>query len=123
MEWTSIIDMAYDCNISIGTETSTCLVTIQLKDFAGSDLKVKNVVYLYGSSDAYGNAPAVITTVTKGTDGDVLILLATYYWMAISEDDGALDVTVDGNGTTPFYVNVVLPNGKVVTSEAITCTS
>jgi len=123
MEWVTEIGCAYDADITVGTAAATCAVAIQLKDFAGNNLKVKGVFYIYTSSDATGDAPAAITTIAKGTDGDVLILLATYYWMAISEDDGSIDVTVDGATTTTCYLNVVLPNGKVVHSDAITCTS
>jgi len=125
MEWTPIIDSAHHCTIFVGDENGTVDINIQLLDFAGNDLKVKNVVYLYMSAGADGNVlstAAGIDTTSEG-DGDVLELLIDNYWMAISEDDGDIDVTIDGTTSTDYFLNVVLPNGKVVTSEKITFTS
>jgi len=124
MEWTPIIDSAYDCTITPGTATTTCDVTIQLKDFAGNDLTVKNVVYMYVSTDATGDVLTIVDKIdtTAGGDGDILELLTDSYWMAISEDDGDIAVTIEESDDIDIYLNVVLPSGKVVTSAKIEMT-
>lgn len=125
MEWTSIIDSAYDCTITlVGSASTTRAVTIQLLDFAGKDLKVKNVVYMYISTDATGDALTIVDKIdtTSAGDGDVLELLADNYWMAISEDDGDIAVTIEESNNIDVYLNVVLPNGNVVTSALIEMT-
>lgn len=117
MEWTPIIDCAYDCEITLGAVTTTCAVVIQLKDFEGKDLKVKGMVGLYLSSDADGLEKDNIDNIAKGTDGQVWELLADNYYMACSEADGDIDLTLSEAANTDVYLNVVLPNGKIVTSE------
>jgi len=123
MEWTSIVDCAYDCTITVGTATDTCACVIQLLDFAGNDLTVPGTVDIYFTSDADGQVMADVTDCASGTDGDLLELLTDYYFMAVSEADGDIDVTLDGSGADTVYMNVRLPNGKVVISSVITFTS
>lgn len=123
MEWTPIIDRAYDCIITVGTCTTTCAVVVQLKDFEGKDLNVKGTVLIYLTSDADGNTTDNIDNIAAGTDGIVYELLADKVYMAISEDDGDIDLTCTEAADTDVYVNVVLPNGKVVTSTVLDFTS
>ena len=122
MEWTSIVDCAYDCTISLGAATTTCQCSIQLLDFAGNDLAVRGSVTVYTSSDATGDVPVAVTSLAAGTDGGLIATLATYLSTGISETDGDLDVVVDGTGDQDVYLNVVLPNGKIVTSAIIEIT-
>lgn len=124
MEWTPIVDCTYDCTITPGTATTTCDVTIQLLDFAGNDLTVKGVVYMYVSSDATGDTTTIVDKIdiTSAGDGDMLELLADNYWMAVSEDDGDIAVTIEESNDIDIYLNIVLPNGKIVTSAKIEMT-
>ena len=123
MEWTPIVDCAYDCTITVGTATDTCACVIQLLDFAGNDLTVPGTVDIYFTSDSSGQVMADVTDCASGTDGDLLELLTDFYFMAVSEADGDIDVTLDGSGADTVYMNVRLPNGKVVISSVITFTS
>ena len=123
MEWTPIIDCAYDCTISLGTVTTSCAVVVQLKDFEGKDLQVKGMVGLYLSSDADGLEKDNIDNIAAGTDGAVWELLADNYYMACSEADGDIDLTLTEAADTDLYLNVVLPNGKIVTSAIMEFTS
>jgi len=124
MEWTSIQDSAYDADITYTVGTQTCTIQIQLKDFAGKDLTVKGVIHFYISTDATGDALDAVASIASGDDGDILEVLATgQYYMAISEDDGDIDLTVTADANETRYLNVVLPNGKVVHSDAMVFTT
>lgn len=119
MEWTSIVGCAYDCTITVGTITSSGTVTVQLKDFEGNDLKQKGTVLIYLTSDAAGETTDNIDNIAAGTDGIVYELLTDEVYMAISEDDGDIDLTCSEAANVDVYVNVVLPNGKIVTSTVL----
>jgi len=119
MEWTPIVDCAYDCTITVGTCTTTCAVVVQLLDFAGNDLAVKGVVGIYLSSDADGETTSDIDNIATGADGFVYELLADKYYMAVSEADGDIDLTCTEAADVDVYLNVVLPNGKIVTSTIL----
>jgi len=122
MEWSSWIDCAYDCDISVGTITDTGNITIQLKDFEGKNLNVKSRVSMYISSDSDGLTTSTVTSAAAST-GIVNKIYDTYSYEIISETDGSAVITLDGTTNCSRYMNVVLPNGKVVTSGIITFTS
>lgn len=99
-------------------------VAVQLKDVFGNDLSVVGVVHAFFSSDAAGK-DAVTTTLTTdlaiGTDGSCVILLAKSAYLLVSEADGDIDFNlVKDDGAATVYLNLVLPSGKIVTSDAIT---
>ena len=116
MEWVTEEGCAYGATITLGAVTTSCAVVIQLKDYAGNDLAVKGMVGLYLSSDADGETKDNIDNIAAGTDGNVWELLADNYYMACSEADGDIDLTLTEAADTDVYLNVVLPNGKIVTS-------
>ena len=122
MEWTPIIDCAYDCTITVGTVTDTGLVTVQLKDFAGNNLKQISRVTAYISSDAAGLTTSTVTSATVAS-GIQNSIEATKTYEFISEVDGSFSTTLDGTGANSRYLQVCLPNGKVVASPIITFTS
>jgi len=122
MEWTPIVDCAYNCTITVGTCTTTCAVVVQLLDFAGNDLAVKGAVGIYLTSDTDGTKTD-IDNIAAGTDGIVYELEADDYYMAISEEDGDIDLTCTEAADVDVYLNVVLPNGKIVTSTILDFTS
>ncbi len=117
MEWTPIIDCAYDADFTIGSIGATMTCTIQLKDFAGKNLTVKNGIQAYFSTDATGDTVEELgASVVVATHGIVHELRSKYAYLFITEDTGVVAVTVNGDGAVETYLNVVLPNGKVVTS-------
>ena len=122
MEWTSWIDCAYDCDITVGTITGTGNITIQLKDFEGKNLNVISGVHMYITSDTAGLESDTVTSATAST-GIVMELVTDTIWAIISETDGSAVVTLDGVTNESVYANIVLPNGKIVTSGIITFTS
>lgn len=121
MEWTSIVDMAYDASFTI-VSSDPAVVTIQLKDFAGNDLDVASSVMAYVSSTSTGLDPSALSgeiALTSSGDGAVVILLTHYLYQLISEADGDIAVTITDTGTTAQYLTLVLPNGKLVVSTTL----
>ncbi len=126
MEWTPIIDCAYDAVITVGAESSDVITcAIQLKDFAGNDMKVPSCIYAYYSGDAAG-ADIVATTWSgghdNGTDGEYTVGATDGVDMhLISESDGDIDLAItETTATHTGYLVLVMPNGKLVVSDAIT---
>ncbi len=119
MEWTPIIDCAYDATITL-VSSDPAVITIQLKDFEGNDLKVPASVMAWISSTATGIDPSAISgeiALTGSGAGAVLIHLTHYLYQLISEADGDIDVTITDSGTTAQYLTLLMPNGKLVVSE------
>lgn len=125
-----ILDASWHTNVPvhvdfvIGAEGSNkILVSMQLKDGDGVDLAVRGSVFFYLSSDAAGDA--IIGTAPSGgiavkTDGLAIPLVAGKALQLISEADGDVDVELTEAGVYTCYANVVLPNGLLMTSGAIT---
>jgi len=127
MEWTPIVDCAYDADITVGTlSTDTYPITIQLKDFEGNNLTVPAGVMAYYADSATGLDPTDVTTelaITGGAGvgaGAVLIFLAKYLYLLISEADGTIAVDSEDSGTDDQYLVLVMPNGKLVVSGVLT---
>lgn len=122
MEWTSIINCAYDASFSIAgaTTDATRIVSVQLKDFEGKDLTERACIYAYLSNDEYGDSvvTAVETCVIDG-DGVLEDITSAVSFMLTSEADGDIDVKVGETGTGEYYLVLVMPNGKLVVSDMI----
>ena len=110
--------------IVVGTETGTVDITIQLTDYAGNPLTEAACVMCYVSSDATGLTHGDFDSmdITSSGAGDCLEVVADIYWQLISEEDGTIAVTPDGSGADTMYLNLILPNGKIVHSDVITFT-
>lgn len=126
MEWTPIIDQAYDATITVPTISSdTFAVTIQLKDFAGNDLTVPAAIKAYVSSDSAGLDMTDLTseiTITSEGDGSAAVLSAKYGWLLISEADGDIAIDCTDTGSDTIYLVLVMPDGKLVVSGAMAFT-
>lgn len=123
----SAVSGCWDASISVGAEdTNVVAVTIQLKDENGDDLTDKAGVYAWLSDDDNGDdiaATAPSAGWAIGTDGLLIPVVADKAAILISEDDGDIDLEVTEAGADTFYLNVLLPNGTVVTSDALTFTA
>lgn len=97
-------------------------VAIQLKDVAGSDLAVRGTLLAYFSDDANGDSVTgtAFDTVAIGTDGVAIPLIAGKTYLLTSESDGDIDLNITEDGTPTKYLILVLPNGRLVASGAIT---
>jgi hypothetical protein len=120
---------AVAATLAVGAEvahpTHTINVTAALKDYLGAAVGVANNLLCYLSDDAAGQTlvTAVLTAdAVIGTDGTIVqIETAKKAWRVTSEADGHFDLTfAKTDGAATVYLNVVLPDGKIVTSGAIT---
>lgn len=115
-----------DASIVVGAEaTNVRAITIQLKNAAGADIAVRQAVHIAVLLDA--NADAFVATggstgIEIGTDGALLAIVAKKLFLAISEADGDIDLTWTDTGTEAAYLAVILPNGKMIISAAMTNT-
>jgi hypothetical protein len=113
-------------SIVVGAEnTNVRAITIQLKDGQGNDLAHRGTVRLALLLDANGDAFAVTggsTGIAIGVDGALLPIVAKKHWLAISEADGDIDLTWTDTGTEVAYLAIILPNGRMVISTALTNT-
>lgn len=113
-----------EVEFTIGAETggNTINVGIQLKD-KGVDLSRRASVLAYLSDDANGDSIAGTAPsggVAIGTDGLAIPLVANKAFQLVSEADGDIDLDiVEASGDT-WYLIVVLPDGRLVASNAIT---
>jgi hypothetical protein len=108
---------------SIGAEaTNVITVAVQLQDAGGVDLAQRGAVYGYLSSDANGDSLATAPSggVAAGTDGLLIEAPANQGFWMISENDGDIDVAITDTSTPTFYLAVILPDGSLVVSGAIT---
>jgi hypothetical protein len=117
------------CTLTVGAEvahpTHTINVTGVLKDYLGTAVAVANGLHCYLSDDAAGQTlvTAVLTAdAVIGTDGTILkSLTAKQAWFIVSEANGQFDLTfAKTDGAATVYLNIVMPDGKIVTSGAIT---
>ncbi|MFA5751112.1 MAG: hypothetical protein WC898_02370 [Candidatus Paceibacterota bacterium] len=113
-----------DAEFTVGVEgTNAINVAIQLEDIAGDPIAARASVQAYLSADANGDS--VITTapdgnVVIGTDGLCMHLIENKLFQLTSEVDGDIDLTITESGAATYYLVVVLPNGKLKVSAAIT---
>lgn len=112
--------------ITVGAEIANVRqIAIQLTDAAGRDIAHRGTVRLALLLDANGDAFAVTggsTGIAIGADGALLAIVAKKHWLAISEADGDIDLTWTDTGTEAAYLAVILPNGAMVISSALTNT-
>ncbi len=99
-------------------------VGIQFTDADGTDVAVIGVATVYLSDVSTGigiTATAPDTAVIAGTDGAVLAVVVTDKVLLFqSEADGHIDLSLDETSTGTWFAVVVLPNGTLAISAAIT---
>jgi hypothetical protein len=112
--------------ITVGPEeTNVRAITVQLTDAAGADIATRQAVHIAVLADANGDAFASTggsTGIEIGTDGALLPVVAKKLFLAISEADGHIDLTWTDTGSEAAYLAVILPNGTMVISDAMTNT-
>jgi hypothetical protein len=108
---------------TIGAEGGDAIaVAIQLKDIFGNDLARRASVLAYFSDDANGDsiAATAFDTVAAGTDGVVIEPISNNLLMLTSEADGDIDIAIGENAAVTKYLVIVMPDGSLVPSGAIT---
>lgn len=109
---------------SIGAEAANVIrVTTTVKNVDGTVVDYPVVLQQYLSSDSAGATPSAATTSLAAGGGGAILTEYTsnMHWDAVSTSAGLIGVDVgDSVGASTRYLNTVLPNGRVVTSSAIT---
>jgi hypothetical protein len=113
-----------DATITVGTAVSHAYpVYIQLLGPSGVDMKYSSIIGAYLSTDTAGDTMASATH-SAGfdilTDGTILVEhTADVYQTLKSETDGDIGLTITLQASYTVYLNVILPNGRVITSSAL----
>lgn len=110
-------------SFTVGAEASNAInVAVQLKDGAGVDLARRCGLAWYLSADANGDAISAAPSggIAIGTDGLLLEWTNNVSGWVVSEADGDIDVTLTETSTPTFYLVLVLPDGRLTISGAIT---
>lgn len=111
-------------SFTIGTEATDAInVAIQLKNAKAQALAVRTSVFAYLSDDANGDS--VVATAPDGgwaigTDGLMHSVTSGKAAIFVTEADGQFDVTITHAGAKTCYLVLVMPDGKLVVSGAIT---
>lgn len=110
-------------DFTIGAEASNVInVGIQLKDGI-RNLGQRAGVIAYLSDDANGDAIAATAPsvgVSIGTDGLAIPIVADKALHLVSESDGHIDLDIEEAGAATWYLVLVLPDGSLKVSDAIT---
>lgn len=117
-------------SFSIGSEAANAItVAVQLLDEDGNDMVSIQGVKAYLSSDAAGGTlepDSATLSITAGTDGIAIPLadtdgIGSTAAFLVSEADGDIDVVItQTSGADTHYLNLIMPDGSIVTSGAIT---
>lgn len=118
-------NLRLDAKFTVGAEAANVInVAIQLKDRDnGSELAERTAIPFYLATDANGDTPASTAPtggIAIGTDGVMIEWAANLSGMLISEADGDIDIDLTDTGTPTFYLVLVMPDGKLAVSSAIT---
>lgn len=118
-------DLKIDAQFTVGAEETNAInVAVQLVDRLNKNEVADRVGLLwYLSDDAAGDTPSATAPdggVAIGTDGVLIEHTANLNGTVISESDGDIDITLTEAGADTWYLNLVMPDGKVMTSGAIT---
>lgn len=107
----------------VGSEAGNIInVAVQLQDAAGTDMATRSCLFWYLAGDANGDSLATAPTggIAIGTDGLLLETLDNQAGFVTSEADGDIDVDITDTGTPTMYLVLVMPNGSLAISGAIT---
>ncbi len=109
---------------TIGAESGGTKINVglQLTDTNGVDVAVACSLKLYLSDDAAGQTggSAHSTSPAILVDGLLQVLITDVCWLGTFEADGDMSIDFVDSGAQTVYLNVVLPDGRIVTSDAIT---
>jgi hypothetical protein len=123
LELNTLVGKLAGATITVGAEDADAIaVTIQLEDANGDDMATSAAVYGYLSDNDDGStlAGTAPDTVAIGTDGLEIELVSKKAFLLVSESDGDIDLAIGENGADTWYLVLVMPDGSLVISDAIT---
>lgn len=110
--------------ITVGTETAgtTINVAVQFTDPDGTAITSAVSVPFYLAGDAAGQTIGTAPSggIAIGTDGLMIEWTANVAGMLTSEADGDVDINMIEAGALTNYLVLVMPDGSLVISDAIT---
>jgi hypothetical protein len=113
-----------DVSFTIGTEASNAInLGMQFKDSNGQDIQERVACDFYLSDSATGDdiSGTAATSLAIGTDGVLMTYVTGKAGKIVSEADGDVDIAIGyTTGAKTWYGVVVLPDGRLVVSSAIT---
>jgi len=125
---TTLVDDLVNMTVSmtVGAEATNAIIVAVavLSGHTGTAFSSAIALPFYLSSDSAGQVLEAGTdaAITAGTDG--LVILnggdSSVAGTLITETTGEMDLTITDTGADTYYVNVILPNGKVQTSGVVT---
>jgi hypothetical protein len=108
----------------IGAEAGNVInVAVQLKDAAGVNLAVRASLTAYLATEAHGDVLAAAAPsggVAIGANGVAIPLVAGKAFQLVSEANGTIDLNITEAGAATWYLVLVMPDGRLVASNAIT---
>ncbi len=111
-------------SFTIGAENTNAInVAIHLADRRnGGDLTERAAIQWYLAADTNGDSIATAPSggIAIGTDGLLIEHSNNLAGVAISESDGDIDVTITESTAKSFYLILIMPDGKLYSSGAIT---
>jgi hypothetical protein len=107
--------------ITIGDETTDRTVAIQLQDANARDIDRAAAVRAYLSDDAEGQGITATApdSVAAGAAGTVLPIVAGKCFELVSDAAGVVEVVLTENGAATWYLVLIMPDGGLVVSDAI----
>jgi len=109
---------------TIGTEAANVVNVAAQLTGGGDDMASIGVYQAYLSDAATGigiSATAPATSVAIGTDGEIIVThTAKLAWTLQTEVDGAIDLDITDTTTATWYLVIVMPDGSMAVSGAIT---
>ena len=113
-----------DAAFVIGAEAADVInVGIQFQNGAGADITERASVMFYLADDVNGDIPSAAAPsggIAIGTDGALIEWTANLAGLMIGEVDGDVDINITEAGVDTWYLVLVMPNGSLVISGAIT---
>ena len=122
-------NQVYDVSMTVtngaaGATAGTDTVAIQLKGPNGKDLTKVGAVPFYLSNNDDGSSLSTtstdVTSLAIGTDGLAIELSANVAGILVSEDDGDIDLAIVIPSGKTVYLVLVMPDGRLEISDAIT---
>lgn len=116
---------ALDAKITVGAEdTNVINVAVQMLDYDnGSEINERVQVGFYLSDDANGDSIAATAPsggMAIGTDGLMIEWTDNKAGVLVCESDGDIDIDITETGADTWYLILVMPDGRLVASGAIT---
>lgn len=117
---------AVDAAITVSAEnTNVRTISVQLKNANGDNISTRQALEVVVLLDANGDAFAATggsTGIADAGAGTILATVAKKIFKAITNATGLLELSWTDTGTEAAYLGVILPNGRLVVSSALTNT-